>query len=130
MEKDLKRDPSYPIYSAGMINMQSPEQRNSRVCDGKKNDMWLVGLLVMQMFHGNKAREDFLGKCRRVLFPDPKLTPKCTCSPNCTKNCIRAFNIDQVLLLLLVPEDRRKTAAGLVGILDFLHHRAQIDNIH
>ena len=124
VEKDLKQDPSYPIYSAGMINMQSPEQQRG-VCDGKKNDMWLLGLLVMQMFHGNKARKDFLVRCGRIQFPDPKLTPNC--SPNSNENCQRAFCIDKVMLKTLVPEDRRCSAAWLLENLDFREKQAFLD---
>ena len=94
---------SIPIYSAGAPIIQSPEQKAGRA-NGKKNDMWLFGLLIIWMFQGKRTLVRFMNKCKNTNYPDPSTQE----SPN--------FN--DLLSVIFVPENQRYDAANLLHKLE------------
>ena len=94
---------SMPIYSAGAPIIQSPEQKAGRA-NGKKNDMWLFGLLIIWMFHGKRTLFRFMDECEIENYPDPSAQE----SPN--------FN--ELLSAIFVPEKQRYDATNLLYKLE------------
>ena len=99
--KDFNKD--YNIYSAGAIIIQSPEQRKGRA-NGKKNDIWLFGLVMIHMFYGTNFLWDFMDRCKRTNYPDPTSS--------------QSQNLNDFLSTIFVPESRRDDAGGLLYKLE------------
>ena len=92
---------SIPIYSAGAPIIQSPEQKAGRA-NGKKNDMWLFGLLIIWMFQGKRSL--FMDKCGNTNYPDPST---------------QEFpNFNDLLSAIFVPENQRYDATNLLYKLE------------
>ena len=94
---------TYKIYSAGAILIQSPEQRAGRA-NGKKNDIWLFGLLMVYMFHGYEVFGNFMNRCQRENFP--KLSS------------YEQPNLNEFLSTIFVPENQRDNADTLLYKLE------------
>ena len=93
----------YNIYSAGAIIIQSPEQREGRA-NGKKNDIWLFGLVMIHMFYGKEFLWKFMLRCQSTKFPGASSSQ----SPN----------LNDLLSAIFVPESRRYDAGNLLYKLE------------
>ena len=94
---------SQNIYSAGAIIIQSPEQREGRA-NGKKNDIWLFGLLMIHMFYGKEVFWNFMRRCESEKFP--------------VASSSQSPNLNDFLSTIFVPESRRDDAGGLLYKLE------------
>ena len=94
---------SAPIKSAGAPIIQSPEKKAGRA-NGKKNDMWLFGLLIIWMFQGKRTLFRFMDQCEIKNYPDPSIqeTP----------------NFNDLLSAVFVPENQRDGATYLLYKLE------------
>ena len=92
-------DKDYNIYSAGCPIIQSPEQREGRA-DGKKNDIWLFGLLMIQMSYGNEFEWEFMRTCQRTKFP--------------VASSSQSPYLNDLISTIFVPESRRYSAGNLL----------------
>ena len=99
--RDFNKD--YNIYSAGAIIIQSPEQRKGSA-NGKKNDIWLFGLVLIHMFYGTNFHSDFMDRCLRTNYPDPSSS--------------QSQNLNDFLSAIFVPESRRDDAGSLLNKLE------------
>ena len=94
-----KYNKDYNIYSAGCPIIQSPEQREGRA-DGKKNDIWLFGLLMIQMSYGNEFEWEFMRTCQRTKFP--------------VASSSQSPYLNDLISTIFVPESRRYSAGNLL----------------
>ena len=99
--KEYNKD--YNIYSAGAIIIKSPEQREGRA-NGKKNDIWLFGLVMIHMFHGKEFLWRFMRKCQSTKFP--------------VVSSSQSPNLNDFLSKIFAPESRRDDARNLLYKLE------------
>ena len=100
-----KYNKDYNIYSAGCPIIQSPEQREGRA-NGKKNDIWLFGLLMIHMLYGKEFLWKFMLRCQSTKFP--------------AVSCSQKPNLNTLLSTIFVPESRRDDARNLYRNCDQL----------